>query len=97
MVLIREEAPLPPKSTHTHTHTYHPSTPLARAPCSQPSVSYGTNAVKTTAKGYRVLDFADGGRVEVHFPTYYLRGEAAGGSWQQLATDRPAPAQLAGT
>lgn len=41
---------------------------------SQPSVSYGTNAVKTTAKGYRVLDFADGGRVEVHFPTYYLRG-----------------------
>lgn len=41
---------------------------------SQPSVSYGTNAVKTTAKGYRVLDFADGGRIEVHFPTYYLRG-----------------------
>lgn len=44
------------------------------APCSQPSVSYGTNAVKTTARGYRVLDFADGGRIEVHFPTYYLRG-----------------------
>ncbi|KAL4423109.1 hypothetical protein ABPG77_004792 [Micractinium sp. CCAP 211/92] len=41
---------------------------------SQPSVSYGTNAVKTTARGYRVLDFADGGRIEVHFPTYYLRG-----------------------
>ncbi|KAL4458310.1 hypothetical protein ABPG75_013175 [Micractinium tetrahymenae] len=41
---------------------------------SQPSVSYGTNAVKTTAKGYRVLDFADGGRIEMHFPTYYLRG-----------------------
>ncbi|PSC69671.1 Oxysterol-binding 9 [Micractinium conductrix] len=41
---------------------------------SQPSVSYKTNAVKTTARGYRVLDFKDGGRVEVHFPAYHLRG-----------------------
>lgn len=41
---------------------------------SQPSVSYKTNSVKTMAKGYRVIDFRDGGRVEVHFPSYYLRG-----------------------
>lgn len=52
--------------------------PRPAPPCSQPSVSYGTNAVKTTAKGYRVLDFADGGRIEVHFPTYYLRGQEGG-------------------
>lgn len=45
---------------------------------SQPSVSYKTNAVKTTARGYRVIDFADGGRVEIHFPAYYLKGEAGG-------------------
>ena len=51
---------------------------LACPPCSQPSVSYKTNAVKTTARGYRVLDFKDGGRVEVHFPAYHLRGEGAG-------------------
>lgn len=42
---------------------------------SQPSVSYKTNAVKTTARGYRSVQFHDGGRVEVHFPAYYLRGE----------------------
>lgn len=47
---------------------------------SQPSVSYKTNAVKTTAKGYRVIDFADGGRVEIHFPAYYLKGERQGGA-----------------
>ncbi|PRW59937.1 Oxysterol-binding 9 [Chlorella sorokiniana] len=41
---------------------------------SQPSVSYKTNAVRTTARGYRVIDFADGGRIEVHFPAYYLKG-----------------------
>lgn len=45
---------------------------------SQPSVSYKTNAVKTTARGYRVIDFGDGGRVEIHFPAYYLKGEAGG-------------------
>jgi hypothetical protein len=44
-------------------------------PCSQPAVSYKTNAVKTTARGYRVVDFADGGRVEIHYPAYYLKGE----------------------
>lgn len=42
--------------------------------CSQPSVSYKTNAVKTTARGYRCIDFHDGGRIEIHFPSYYLRG-----------------------
>lgn len=48
--------------------------PVCLAPRSQPSVSYKTNAVKTTARGYRVVDCADGGRVEIHFPAYYLRG-----------------------
>jgi hypothetical protein len=48
--------------------------PPATTPCSQPSVSYKTNAVKTTARGYRVVDFADGGRVEIHYPSYYLKG-----------------------
>ena len=42
--------------------------------CSQPSVSYKTNAVKTTAQGYRVVDFADGGRIEIRYPSYYLKG-----------------------
>ena len=46
----------------------------ACSPCSQPSVSYKTNAVKTTARGYRAVDFADGGRVQIHFPAYHLRG-----------------------
>ena len=43
-------------------------------------MSYKTNAVKTTARGYRCIDFHDGGRVEVHFPAYYLRGGWAGGA-----------------
>ncbi len=40
-------------------------------------MSYKTNAIKTSARGFRVIDFADGGRVEVHFPSYTLKGEAA--------------------
>ena len=50
-------------------------------PCSQPSVSYKTNAVKTTARGYRVVDFADGGRIEIQYPSYYLKGGRGRGQW----------------
>ena len=49
-------------------------------------MSYKTNAIKTSARGFRVIDFADGGRVEVHFPSYTLKGEAAVvQGWQRSA------------
>ena len=41
---------------------------------SQPSVSFGANAIKTSAKGYRRLSFADGGCIEIDYPTYMMRG-----------------------
>ncbi len=43
---------------------------------SQPAVSYllKTNAVKTTAKGYRVVAFPDGTKIDIQYPAYYLKG-----------------------
>ncbi len=42
---------------------------------SQPEVSYKANAIKTTAKGYRAIDFRDDGtRIEIVYPSYYMRG-----------------------
>lgn len=42
---------------------------------SQPDVSYKANAIKTTAKGYRAIDFrGDGTRIEIVYPSYYMRG-----------------------
>ena len=42
---------------------------------SQPAVSYKTNAVKTTAKGYRAISFLDGSKISIQYPAYYLKGE----------------------
>ena len=60
------QGPRSPGGAPTYTFTGH----------SQPCVSFkpSSTAVKTTARGFRVLDFADGGRIEVHFPAYYLKG-----------------------
>lgn len=42
---------------------------------SQPDVQYKGSAVKTTAKGYRALQFpGDGTRIEIMYPSYYMRG-----------------------
>ena len=41
---------------------------------SQPAVSYKTNAVKTSAKGYRAVSFPDGSRITIDYPVYYLKG-----------------------
>ncbi|GAB4822181.1 hypothetical protein N2152v2_009227 [Parachlorella kessleri] len=41
---------------------------------SQPAVSYKTNAVKTTAKGYRAISFPDGSKISIQYPAYYLKG-----------------------
>lgn len=42
---------------------------------SQPDVQYKGSAVKTTAKGYRALQFPrDGTRIEIVYPSYYMRG-----------------------
>lgn len=41
---------------------------------SQPNVSFGANAIKTSAKGYRRLTFPDGGCIEIDYPTYMMRG-----------------------
>ncbi|KAL3130634.1 hypothetical protein ABBQ38_008026 [Trebouxia sp. C0009 RCD-2024] len=41
---------------------------------SQPDVSFKTNAIKTAAKGYRRLTFADGGCIEIEYPVYIMRG-----------------------
>lgn len=43
---------------------------------SQPDVSFKGTDVRTTAKGARSLEFADGvlGRIHVTFPHYYMRG-----------------------
>lgn len=48
---------------------------------SQPSVSYKTSggvSIKTVARGYRHVEFADGGRIEVTYPHYYVKGEPGG-------------------
>lgn len=29
---------------------------------------------KTVAKGYRYVEFADGSRVDIHYPSYFLKG-----------------------
>jgi len=41
---------------------------------SQPEVSFKTNAIKTAAKGYRRLTFADGGCIDIEYPVYMMRG-----------------------
>lgn len=41
---------------------------------SQPEVSFKTNAIKTAAKGYRRLTFADGGCIDIEYPVYIMRG-----------------------
>ena len=41
---------------------------------SQPDVSFKTNAIKTAAKGYRRLTFADGGCMDIEYPMYIMRG-----------------------
>lgn len=41
---------------------------------SQPAVSYKTNAVRTTAKGYRAVMFADGTQIRIEYPAYFLKG-----------------------
>ena len=41
---------------------------------SQPEVSFKTNAIKTAAKGYRRLTFADGGSMDIEYPVYMMRG-----------------------
>lgn len=41
---------------------------------SQPEVSFKTNAIKTAAKGYRRLTFADGGCIDIDYPIYMMRG-----------------------
>lgn len=41
---------------------------------SEPLVSYKGNSLKTKAKGYRILRFRDGSRIEILYPSYYLRG-----------------------
>lgn len=37
-------------------------------------MSFKTNAIKTAAKGYRRLTFADGGCIEIEYPVYMMRG-----------------------
>lgn len=41
---------------------------------SQPSVTYKANAIKTHGKGYRCVEFADGGVIDISFPAYYIKG-----------------------
>eukprot|EP00884_Botryococcus_braunii_P015711 jgi/Botrbrau1/2823/Bobra.0125s0032.1 len=41
---------------------------------SQPEVSYGANAIKTTAKGFRRVSFPDGTDIEAIYPFYFMRG-----------------------
>ena len=41
---------------------------------SQPVVGYKANAIKTCAKGYRRIEFADGGAIDMTFPAYYIKG-----------------------
>lgn len=45
---------------------------------SQPEVQakLQSNAIKTTAKGYRCVTFRDGGAIQIVYPTYMLRGAA---------------------
>lgn len=41
---------------------------------SQPEVTFRANAIKTTAKGARMLHFADGTSIDIAYPAYYMRG-----------------------
>lgn len=42
---------------------------------SQPDVQYKANAIKTTAKGYRCIEFKDDGTsISIVYPHYYMRG-----------------------
>lgn len=42
---------------------------------SQPDVSFKANTIKTTAKGYRCLTFADDGtKIDIVYPSYHMHG-----------------------
>lgn len=41
---------------------------------SQPSVAYKANAIKMSAKGYRRIEFADGGAIDMTFPAFHIKG-----------------------
>jgi hypothetical protein len=41
---------------------------------SQPAVQYKANGIKTLAKGHRSITFADGGRIEIQYPHYSIKG-----------------------
>ncbi|KAG7670021.1 putative Oxysterol-binding protein 9 [Nannochloris sp. 'desiccata'] len=41
---------------------------------SQPEVGYKANAIKASAKGYRRIEFSDGGVIDMTFPAYYIKG-----------------------
>ena len=41
---------------------------------SQPEVTFRANAIKTTAKGMRMLHFGDGTSIDIVYPAYYMRG-----------------------
>ena len=43
---------------------------------SQPEVTFRANAIKTTAKGARMLHFSDGTRIDITYPAYYMKGKA---------------------
>ncbi|KAK9833077.1 hypothetical protein WJX74_006386 [Apatococcus lobatus] len=45
---------------------------------SQPEVTFRANAIKTTAKGMRMLHFADGTSIDIVYPAYYMRGILSG-------------------
>lgn len=47
---------------------------------SQPEVQakLQSNAIKTTAKGYRCVTFQDGGAIQIVYPTYLLKGVCRG-------------------
>jgi len=47
---------------------------------SQPVVGYKANAIKASAKGYRRIEFADGGAIDMTFPGYYIKGIVYGGA-----------------
>jgi len=47
---------------------------------SQPVVGYKANALKASAKGYRRVEFADGGAIDMSFPAYYIKGLVYGGA-----------------
>ena len=41
---------------------------------SEPAVAYKANAIKTSAKGYRRIEFSDGSAIDMTFPAYYIKG-----------------------